>query len=602
MTDLHDNPLRSRQDLIDAAMALIRPTLRYLTSGKSRLMLPGASAHYDEGIAGMEGFSRVLFAVIALLAGKAPEAEPVWALWKEGMLHGVDPEHPEYWGDIGDYDQRMVEMAAWGLGLALAPDRFFHELPPEGREHLIRWLDQINRYDMPPNNWKFFRVMVNAGFLAAGYPADEAMLDADLAELESHYTRDGWYFDAPSQRDYYTIWAFHFFGLIYSRVMSDRDPERCARFREQARQMMPRFACWFDGSGRALPYGRSLTYRFAQCDFWAAAALSGTVAEGFDYGVIKGFLLRNLRFWLSRPILDRDGLLTVGYGYPNATAAEGYNAPGSPYWGMKAFIILALPAEHPFWQAEEKPYAPPLRFRDEPVRLLLTRDAANSQVIAFTAGNHASTHMHEDEKYEKFAYSTHFAFSVTKEAGTLEKGAFDSMLAVKRAGKDLWHVRSGCDSFSVEEDRVCCVWRPMEGVAIETTLIPVTGFWHIRKHVIRTDFALEAAEAAFAAARDKAGKRLCERIATSCEASEQAAVAHGPFGTSCIYGLRGYAEACVVRPEPNTNLMEPRTVLPTLKATLPPGETVLICAVCAATGDEPPAEIPEAVRRCAASL
>ena len=58
-------------------------------------------------------------------------------------------------------------------------------------------------------------------------------------------------------------------------------------------------------------------------------------------------------------------------------------------------------------------------------------------MVAYTAGNHAYEHMHEDEKYEKFAYSTHFAFSVVKEASTLAKGAYDSMLAVKRVGRDL---------------------------------------------------------------------------------------------------------------------------------------------------------------------
>ena len=599
MMDVKNNPMRTRQDMIDAAIAMIAPTVKYLTPGKSRLMLSATTAHYDEAIAGMEGFSRVLFAIIAMLAGKVAEVEPIWAAWREGMINGVDPESDEYWGDIGPYDQRMVEMATYGMGLAMAPDRFYHELPEKAQKDLYNWLNQINRYDMPKNNWKFFRVMVNVGFLVIGQPADEKMLASDLDELESHYTQDGWYFDAPTQRDYYTIWAFHFFSLVYIKAMADRDPVRCARFRERAQLMMPRFACWFDKSGRALPYGRSLTYRIAQCDFWAAAALAETTADGIGYGEIKGFLLRNLRFWFSMPIFDREGILTVGYGYPNLVVSEGYNAPGSPYWGMKAFTALALPADHPFWQAEEKPYTPPQRFCDEQVRLLVTRDAANEQVVAFTAGNHAWEHMHEDEKYEKFAYSTKFGFSVIKEASTLGKGAFDSMLVVKRVGKDLWHGRSGCDRFKVAEDKVSFTWKPMEGVTIDTELIPVTGLWHVRKHVIHTDCAIEAAEAAFAVARDKAGKRLCDRIRTACEAAGTSAVAHGPFGTSCIYGLTGYDEAVFVHPEPNTNMMEPRTELPTLKCTIQPGVTTLICAVYAAVGDEKPENIPEEVRKYA---
>ena len=110
-------------------------------------------------------------------------------------------------------------------------------------------------------------------------------------------------------------------------------------------------------------------------------AFAGVTAEGLGWGEIKGLLLRNLRAWLRLPIFDRDGVLTVGYGYPNLCISEGYNAPGSPYWGLKAFFALALPQEHPFWQAEEKPYMPPLRFLDEHVRLLLTRDPENRQVV-----------------------------------------------------------------------------------------------------------------------------------------------------------------------------------------------------------------------------
>ena len=28
------------------------------------------------------------------------------------LVHGTDPSHEEYWGDLVDYDQKMVEMAA----------------------------------------------------------------------------------------------------------------------------------------------------------------------------------------------------------------------------------------------------------------------------------------------------------------------------------------------------------------------------------------------------------------------------------------------------------------------------------------------------------
>lgn len=585
--------LCTRQDMIAAAVRLITPLTKYLTPGHARLMLGHSGACYDEAIAGMEGFSRVLWALVPMLAGKVPEAEPLWELWRDGIIHGTDPDSDEYWGDIGPFDQRMVEMAVMGMALCLIPDRFYHELTPHQQQNLYRWLNQINQHEMPKNNWQFFRILVNIGFLSAGLPADEDRLRRDLDDMEGHYVADGWYFDKATQRDYYTLWGFHYYGLVYARIMEKHDPDRAERFRQRARLILPRFACWFDKEGRALPYGRSLTYRFAQSSFFSACALCGVTTEDIGWGELKGLLLRNLRFWLDQPIFERDGILTIGYGYPNLVISEGYNAPGSPYWAMKVFAVLALPEDHPFWQAEEKPYTPPAVFCDEQVRLLLTRDAKNRQVVAYTAGNHAYEHMHEDEKYEKFAYSSKFAFSVVKEAGTLGKGAFDSMLALK-GDKDLWHGRSGCDTFSLTEKEVAFTWRPMDGVSIASRIIPC-GMWHVRKHVITADRPLSGAEGAFAVPRDHVGKRLCDRIPTCTTANETSAIAHGDTGTSAIFAIAGYSRGDVIWPEANTNLMYPRTVIPTLHAAIPAGTTTLICAVFTDAADACPTSIPKEV-------
>ena len=598
MNKYASNPLKTRKDVARLASDLIAPLVDCLSPCRARLNLGDTGAVYPPAIAGMEGFSRVLWALVPMLAGHCDEAEAYWPLWREGIIHGTDPAHPEYWGDIGPFDQRMVEMAVMGMALCMVPERFYFELPEPARANLYNWLNQINRYDMPLNNWLFFRVLVNIGFMHVGLPADEARMASDLDELESHYCGDGWYYDKLAQRDYYTLWAFHYYGMVYAKYMADRDPERSRRYLERARLILPRFAAWFDDAGRGLPYGRSLTYRFAQGAFFSACALSGVTLDapqdGFSpigWGELKGLLLRNLRWWMSRPIFDRDGILTIGYGYPNLIFAEGYNAPGSPYWAMKVFAVLALPEDHPFWQAEEAPCASPAALLDEQARQLITR--ADGMVISYTAGNHAFEHAHEDEKYEKFAYSTAFAFSVAKEAGTLRKGAFDSMLALRRPG-ELWHWRTGFDSFELSEVGTRCVWQPLNGVKIDTRVI-CCGSWHVRCHVIHSDHALEAAEGAFAVASEAPGARPCDGVATARSEAADRALAHGPLGSTGIFAVAGYERGEVIWPEPNTNLMVPRTLLPTLHARIESGETRLVCAVFAAAGDEAPDDIPEEV-------
>ena len=192
MNKYAENPLMTRSDVARLAVDMIEPLIACLSPGKARLHVGDTGASYDEAIAGMEGYSRVLWALVPMLAGRIPEAEPLWAVWREGLIHGTDPDDLEYWGDIGHFDQRMVEMAVMGMALLMIPERFYFELPEAAQGNLYRWLNQINLYDMPLNNWRYFRVLVNCGFMNVGLPADEARLSEDLEEVEKHYCADGW--------------------------------------------------------------------------------------------------------------------------------------------------------------------------------------------------------------------------------------------------------------------------------------------------------------------------------------------------------------------------------------------------------------------------
>ena len=583
-----ENPLRTRADVERAAVQLLEPLIPLMSPGRARLHLGDTGAVYPDEIAQMEAFARPLWAIVPMLAGGCPAAERLWPAWREGIINGVDPTHPEYWGEVGDYDQRLVEMAVFGMGMALAPEQFFFSLPEKAQDNLCAWLDQINRYEMPPNNWVFFRVLVNMGFMVCGRPANEARLAADFALIEEHYEGDGWYYDYVDQREYYTLWAFHFYGLVYAKVMGQRDPQRSAAYLERGKRIAQDFICWFDREGEALPYGRSLTYRFAQGAFFAALALAQGETPQVDYGVMKHLLLANLRRWVRKPIFTRDGVLTIGYGYPNLLMAEGYNAPGSPYWAMKTFACLALAEDHPFWQAQEKEADAPERSRQVHARMLVTRSADGSHVMAYTAGNHCREHAHDEAKYEKFVYSTVFGFSVSKAQKLLKDGAFDNMLALSEDGIT-YHPRYGVTSFAIEETCVRSTWSPIPGVTVETTITPV-GEWHVREHVIRTDRTLYAAEGGYAIARDG---EACPQT----EEGERSALVVAPWGVSGVLALKGFDAGCVVTPEPNTNLMVPRTLLPTLTAKLEPGEHRLVSAVLGtrtgtrALWDNPPTEV-----------
>ena len=588
MNPTKNNPLRSRADIARAAVQLLTPLIPRMSEGGALIHAGDTGATYPDRVAQMEAFSRALWGIVPMLAGKCAEVEPLWTLWRKGLQNGVDPSHPEYWGEIVPFDQRMVEMAVMGIGMCLVPERFFRDLPDAAQQNLHRWLSQINDHEMPTNNWVFFRILVNTGFLLNDLPYSQRRLAEDLALVEAHYEDNGWYFDYPAQRDYYTPWGYHYYSLVYAKAMKALDPETAEKFLARSRAFTPQFAAYFDCDGNALPYGRSLTYRFAQGSFFAALALADEDG-GMGFGAVKRLCLSNLRTWCEKPIFTPDGLLSIGYGYPNLNMAEGYNAPGSPYWGMKTFIMLALPESHPFWQAEETGHTPPSTLAAPHAGLLITRDKENRHVQAFAAGNHAPTHEHGDAKYEKFSYSTVFGFSVARSMRSLEEGAFDSMLALTD-GSASWRVRFGCEASAIHPDSVACTWKPFPDVTVHTEVYP-HGDWHIRIHTITTPRPLTAAEGGYAILRET------DDIAPETAIAGGGAVVLAPWGASGILALRGYDRPELIKPQPNTNLMHSRTLLPTLHAAIPPGTTTLACAVLGAATDgkvkwaHPPKEV-----------
>lgn len=77
-------------------------------------------------------------------------------------------------------------------------------------------------------------------------------------------------------------------------------------------------------TGRGLPFGRSLTYRFAMSSFWSALAFADVeLPAPLTWGVVKGLQLRNIRYWARQPgAYNSDGTLTIGYCYPNLNITE----------------------------------------------------------------------------------------------------------------------------------------------------------------------------------------------------------------------------------------------------------------------------------------
>ncbi|KAL3296263.1 vitamin H transporter [Colletotrichum asianum] len=408
--------------------------------------------------------------------------------WIDGFVAGTDPEHSEYWGKINDMDQRMVEAEIISFALLSAPERIFAPLSDQAKQNVTNWLSTLNGMEMPKNNWRWFRVFGNLALSkVCGVPFEDVRdeLNSDLELLDTFYRMEGWSADGPwqtaeqahdefeqfgktgrrdaigigRQADYYSgSFAIQFSQLLYSRFAADLDPKRSAVYRQRARDFGATFWRYFDADGAAIPFGRSLTYRFACGGYFAAVALAQVEdlpAPLHTPGAVKGFLMRHLRWWAenSNDIFYPDGTLNIGWLYPNTFMCEDYNSPQSPYWCLKTLIAVGLSENDSVWTEDESSYpesAPSASVAvvRAPEQILCNHPSSNHHFL-LSPGQFVAWPMKANQaKYCKFAYSSAFAFSVPT-GPLIQQIAPDNALALSKDGGETWAVKWKSDEMTL---------------------------------------------------------------------------------------------------------------------------------------------------------
>lgn len=584
---LKKNPLIDRVDLMRALLDICRPIKACYYESGTFLVLGNTGAHYNNKAAGMEGFSRILWGFAPLLAGgidelKAEEQEEVneiLQIYIKGIKNGTNPSSDGYWSDVQDYDQKMVEMAALAIGICLAPEQLWDLFDEEDKGRIYAWFNQINQREVHKNNWRFFRILTNMMFQVRGLPFNHERLEEDFDVIEDCYQGQGWYFDGnPQQMDYYIPFAMHFYGLLYASFMKEKDQTRSKRFVERAATFANDFIYWFANDGTEIPFGRSLTYRFAHSAFFSAMAFNGE--SPLSWGVVKGTVLRNLRSWFEKPIFDESGILSIGYGYPNLIMSERYNSPGSPYWALKTFLVLALDRNHPFWKAEEEEFNYESSKCLRNPKMIITHEEQSNHVQAFVTGQHCMNHGNSPSKYEKFVYSNIFGFSVSR-GSELSDGAFDNTLAVSLAGNNTYRMRNGTIECRITNEYTYARYIIMPGVEIESYIIPCVP-WHVRIHRIKTAIQIDIADGGYAIGVEKVG--IIEGVddvktfQTEVINDDKGAFIRKPWGISGITSEESGTYS-LINSYPNTNVLWNSAIIPTFCKRLEPGNHRIITSV-----------------------
>ena len=347
---LKANPLKTRADAAALLLGMTEPLIGKFSPGRAQVKIGLDSAHFDRKAAWFEGFARPLWGLAPLHAGGGDFAH--WDLFREGLINGTDPDHPEYWELTSTITSARWKSRPWALPWRLRPTSSGMAFPRVNARTSRPGSGTSRRSAWPTTTGTSSLYSRDSGFRRSASPSTSNPATAISPVSTILFAR-------------WLVWrrrdAVHrpLQRLRAAILRPDLRPPcggnrsgSSARYIERATAFAQGFQHFFADDGAALVQGRSLTYRFAMSGFWAGLAYAGV--EALPWGRIKGLWARQVRWWMQRPIFHADGALSVGYAWPNYLMSEEYNSPGSPYWAFKAFAPLALPADHPFWTARKR--------------------------------------------------------------------------------------------------------------------------------------------------------------------------------------------------------------------------------------------------------
>lgn len=472
------------------------------------------------------------------------------------IREGVNRYSPHYWGTINNKSQLIVEMFPILLFCIKNNTNFKIAFSNEDKIEFQQWFLQINNIEVCNNNWYFFPILINLFLQRLELEYSQQIIEKSWIKIDRMYLGNGWYSDGDSkQKDYYNSFAFHFYSLLYAFYSNDK--KRINNILQRAGQFAQSFIHFFGKNGESIPYGRSLTYKFAHVAFWSI--YSNFIKDTQQLGIIKGIVNRNLRWWLNKDIFDNNGLLINGYTYDNPYMLEQYNGSGSPYWAFKAFYCMLNPNSD-YFNVEELPYPNVPQIKHIP-EANLSIHHCNGHSFAFINGQHNPYFCNKTAKYEKFVYSTLFGFNISRSFETLDMLAPDSTLAIQIGNNII--IRNNTTIIHNDEQVQISDWKPIPSITIRSYIF-MGAPWHIRVHYIISTiyFSLFDFSYAINAEDNKLQKSIRNNeifIASS----------NSCCGIKAINGSANYLKCA-----PNTNILHPQNLLPFIHYNIKPGKTL----------------------------
>jgi hypothetical protein len=169
---------------------LMKGIIDSASPGGARQRIPGQRSHHGLLADEMEGFSRTFIMAGPWLRQSDSgaftlhgEEVDVAEFYRQGILAGTDPAHPEYWGEITDYAQHLVECAALAWSLYLSRAHVWDQYTEAQQRQVADYLLQCTKVKYHQNNWLLFNVITNTVLKKLGVPARFRLIPQALSNL-----------------------------------------------------------------------------------------------------------------------------------------------------------------------------------------------------------------------------------------------------------------------------------------------------------------------------------------------------------------------------------------------------------------------------------
>lgn len=353
----------TRQHWKDAAMYLLTGAFSYVRSLNDPMQFPkqrGKSYPRYEGqvpTEKLEGLCRTLFIAAPLLKENPSliiNNIPVAQYYRHNMAKLSDSTSASFIkprAKAGGPSQNLVEFGALSVSLFAAPEVLWEPLSQAQKDVLAATMLSYGDGPTVGSNWKFFNIFVLSFFKSRGYKVNETLLVDYLDKCLQHYRGDGWYNDAPAY-DYYSMWAFQMYGLLWSELFGKKYyPAYAKKFAENFAPLKDNYPYLFGRDGHMIMWGRSMPYRMGSVIPFALMGWEGGTAVNYGWmrRIASGVLLQ----FLKNPDFLQDNVPTLGFYGAFEPAVQPYSCRGSAFWMGKAFLSLLIPEDNPFWTATE---------------------------------------------------------------------------------------------------------------------------------------------------------------------------------------------------------------------------------------------------------